>query len=74
MLTGLAVGLWYTWIFLLMGAIVWVWWEAEEKFEKEANDWSEEKLHAYAGVATHSDRRKKFCYELAKKKRWERAK
>ena len=43
---------------------------AEDK--KKMQNWSEQKLHAYAGVKSHPKELKCYAYELAKKKKFER--
>ena len=44
----------------------------ERKKRDEMKNWSEQKLHAYAGVKSHPKDLKCYAYDLAKQKKFER--
>jgi len=57
---------------LMLGAALTI--DIWEDDKKKMRNWSEQKLHAYAGVKSHPKALKCYAYELAKKKKFERLK
>jgi len=59
-------------LLVIAGAVASALHDEHADLRKEMQRWSEQRLHAYAGVKSHPKEMKTFAYDLAKKKKYER--